>query len=536
MILPLLVAVPFGGGLLAWLVGRHDARPARWLALLALVAELAIVIGLWFGHRDDLTLTGRGPWLEDFNRAWIPQLGIRFHLALDGLSLLLVALTAFLGITAVLASWSEIQERVGLFHFQLLWVLAAIVGVFLALDLFLFAFFWEMMLIPMYFLIIVWGHEHRVYAAVKFFLFTQLSGLLMLVAIVALYFIHGRQAGTFTFEYTDLLGTALSPRTAMLLLLGFVAAFAVKLPAVPVHTWLPDAHTEAPTAGSVVLAGLMLKTGAYGLLRFAVPLFPDAAFDLAPVAMVLAVVGILYGALLAFSQTDLKRMVAYTSVSHMGFVLLAVFAWNELALQGAVVEILAHGLATGGLFILVGALQERIHTRDIGRMSGLWAVTPRMGGVAMVLALAALGLPGLATFVGEFLVLFGSFRESEPLTIVASLGIVAATVYALWLVQVAFHGPNREGWHVPDLAPREMATFAAMIAALVWIGLYPRPVLEAAGSGLRELERVAPRGGAVAPVDGRPDVSRERTCVPVVAGCEEASGAQLTERRRDDGR
>ncbi len=334
MILPLLVAVPFGGGLLAWLLDRRSERAARWVALLALVAELALAIGVWVDHGRDLTLTGRGPWLEDFNRAWIPQLGIRFHLAMDGLSLLLVVLTAFLGVTAVLASWTEIRERVGFFHFQLLWVLAAITGVFLALDLFLFAFFWEMMLIPMYFLIAIWGHERRVYAAVKFFLFTQLSGLLMLVAILALYFIHGRQAGTFTFEYTDLLGTTLSPRTAMLLLLGFVAAFAVKLPAVPVHTWLPDAHTEAPTAGSVVLAGLMLKTGAYGLLRFAVPLFPDAAFDLAPVAMLLAVVGILYGALLAFSQIDLKRMVAYTSVSHMGFVLLAVFTWNELALQG----------------------------------------------------------------------------------------------------------------------------------------------------------------------------------------------------------
>ncbi len=492
----LLIALPFAGGLLAWLLGRRETRWPRWVALMTLAVELGLTIGLWLAHGQDLTLTGRGPWLEDFNRAWIPQLGIRLHLAMDGLSLMLLALTSFLGITAVLASWTDIRERVGLFHFQLLWVLAAIVGVFLALDLFLFAFFWEMMLIPMYFLIAIWGHENRVYAAVKFFLFTQLSGLLMLVAILALYVIHGRQTGTYTFEYADLLGTTLSPRTAMLLLLGFVAAFAVKLPAVPVHTWLPDAHTEAPTAGSVVLAGLMLKTGAYGLLRFAVPLFPGAAFDLAPLAMLLAVVGILYGALLAFSQTDLKRMVAYTSVSHMGFVLLGVFAWNELALQGAVVEILAHGLATGGLFILVGALQERLHTRDIRRMSGLWTVTPRMGGVALVLALAALGLPGLATFVGEFLVLFGSFRENAALTAVASLGIVTATVYALWLVQVVFHGPNREGWRVPDLSARELVTFAATIAALVWIGLYPRPVLEAAGSGLRALERIAPRAAA----------------------------------------
>ena len=326
MILVALIVILLAGGLLAWVLERWGAHWARWTAVVALGIDLILGLLLWVQHQGRVGLVEPGAWLAAVQWPWIPQFGISVHLAIDGLSLLLVLLTFFLGLMAVAGSWSEVQTRVGFFHFNLLWVLAGIVGVFLALELVLVYFFWEMMLIPMYFLIIVWGHEHRVYAAVKFFLFTQLSGLLMLVAIVALYFIHGRQAGTFTFEYTDLLGTALSPRTAMLLLLGFVAAFAVKLPAVPVHTWLPDAHTEAPTAGSVVLAGLMLKTGAYGLLRFAVPLFPDAAFDLAPVAMVLAVVGILYGALLAFSQTDLKRMVAYTSVSHMGFVLLAVFA------------------------------------------------------------------------------------------------------------------------------------------------------------------------------------------------------------------
>ncbi len=269
-------------------------------------------------------------------------------------------LSCFLGIMATIASWTEIQERVGLFHFNLTWTVAGIIGVFLSLDLFLFYFFWELMLIPMYFLIALWGHENRSYASVKFFLFTQVGGLAMLLGILGLYFVHGRQTGIYTFDYSELLGTKMSPNTALLLMLAFLAAFLVKLPAVPFHTWLPDAHTEAPTGGSVILAGLLLKTGAYGILRFAVPLFPGAALQVAPWAMVAGVIGILYGAVLAFAQTDLKRLVAYTSVSHMGFVLLGIFAWNELALQGVIIQILCHGISTGALFMLVGSLQERI--------------------------------------------------------------------------------------------------------------------------------------------------------------------------------
>ncbi len=281
---------------------------------------------------------------------------------------------------SVLVSWTEIQYQVGFFHFNLLWILAGIAGVFLAVDLFLFYFAWELMLIPMYFLIAIWGHEHRRYAAVKFFLFTQLSGLLMLIAILALYFAHHNATGVYTFEYGELLGTPLAPATEMWIMLGFFTAFAVKLPVVPLHTWLPDAHTEAPTAGSVILAGLLLKTGAYGMIRFVVPLFPHAAAPLRAGGHVLGVAGILYGAVLAFSQTDLKRLVACTSVSHLGFVLLGIFAWNSLALEGAVMTMIAHGISTGALFVIVGALQERIHTRDIwphGRPVGRGAAAER---------------------------------------------------------------------------------------------------------------------------------------------------------------
>jgi NADH-quinone oxidoreductase subunit M len=372
-----------------------------------------------------------------------------------------------------------------------MWILAGIVGVFLALDLFLFYFFWELMLVPMYFLISIWGHENRICASYKFFIFTQASGLLMFIAILGLYFIHGRATGVYTFDYAQLLGTPMPASTAMWLMLGFFVAFAVKLPAVPVHTWLPDAHTEAPTAGSVILAGLLLKTGAYGLLRFVLPLFPNAAHTFAPVAMTLGVIGILYGAVLAFAQTDLKRLVAYTSVSHLGFVLLGVFAWNELALQGAVMQMLCHGISTGALFIIAGALQERIHTRDMDRMGGLWAAAPRMGGAALFFALASLGLPGLGNFVGEFLVLIGTYRVSAVLTAIAAFGLIVATIYSLWIIQRVFHGEKKVKVVIADLSAREMIVMLAMIVSLVWLGLYPQTVLTTAKQSLDALQKSA---------------------------------------------
>ena len=497
MILLWLILILFVGGLCAWVLGRTHPAWARWIALAALAIDLVLCLGLWLQQPGAVTLSQRPGWLVEVQWPWIPQFGMSIHLALDGLSLLLVILTCFLGLLAVAASWSEIQERVGLFHANVLWVLTGVMGVFLALDLLLFYVFWEVMLVPMYFLISLWGHENRVYAAIKFFIFTQVSSLLMLVAILALALLHHQHTGVYTFDYMQLLGTPMAATTAMWLMLGFVIAFVVKLPAVPVHTWLPDAHTEAPTAGSVLLAGLLLKTGAYGLLRFVLPLFPTAAQAFAPVAMGLGVLGILYGALLAFAQTDVKRLVAYTSVSHMGFVLLGVFAWNPWALQGAVMEVLCHGLSTGGLFILAGALQERLHTRDLGSMGGLWSTVPRLGGVGMVLAMASLGQPGLGNFVAEFLVLLGAFQVSPVLTIVASLGLVLAAVYALRFIQRTFHGPNTSGWHLPDLTLRDMAIMAVLIASLVWLGLFPQPVINTADPVLRSLQPPAAHSAAV---------------------------------------
>jgi len=460
------------GGILAWIIAESNEMLSRWISLTALIIDFVLSIYLWIQNPVDATSI----WINKFSIPWIPGFGISFSLALDGLSLLMLLLTFFLGIFAVLISWNEIKERVGFFHFNLLWVLAGITGVFLTMDLFLFYFFWEVMLIPMYFLIGIWGHENRRYAAFKFFIFTQASGLLMLLAILGLYFIHGSQSGTYTFDYFQLLGTTLSEGSGRLLMFGFLAAFVVKLPVVPFHTWLPDAHSQAPTAGSLILAGLLLKTGAYGLIRFVLPLFPAASVEFAPWAMLLGVIGILYGAKLAFAQTDLKRLVAYTSVSHMGFVILGVFAFNQLAMQGVVMQMITHGISTGALFILAGVIYERIHTRDITAMGGFWTKAPFMGTVGLVFVLASLGLPGLGNFIAEFLTLIGAWQANHVLTIFAAIGVVAATVYSLRIMQKVFLGKSVSEKALPDLSLREKFILIPLVVAIIWLGLFPQTV------------------------------------------------------------
>jgi NADH-quinone oxidoreductase subunit M len=482
-----LIVIPLVGGVLAWLAEYQSRWPhPRQIALSTLAIELILILGLWLF----LDTGNQGAWLTSFRWDWIPRFGISFHLALDGVSLLLIALTAALGIIAVTSAWVEITHRVGFFYFNLLVTLAGVVGVFLALDLFLFFVFWEAMLVPMYFIISIWGHENRTYAAIKFFIFTQGSGLFMLVAILALVFVHHAGSGTWSFDYFDLLNASIGSTSALWLMLGFFIAFVVKLPAVPFHTWLADAHTEAPTAGSVILAGVLLKTGAYGLLRFVVPLFPQAAASFAPFAMILGVVGILYGAILAFAQDDFKRLVAYSSISHMGFVLLGVFAWNTWALQGAVMQMIAHGISTAALFMLAGIMQERLHTRDMRQMGGLWAIAPRMGAMVLFFAIASLGLPGLANFVGEFLVLLGAYQVNIVLTVLAVLGIITAAAYALILVQRSFHGEPRQGAVIADLCARELAAMSAMIVFAVLLGLYPRWALDTAAPALEAMDGI----------------------------------------------
>lgn len=480
MNLSLLIIVLVAGGGLAWAAERLGSTAPRWVALAALLAD-ALLLAPYFLQP---VAPEAGIWLADLHLAWIPRFGIGFHLGLDGVSLLLIALALFLGLMAVAASWSEIGERVGAFHASLLWTLAGVVGVFLALDLFLFFMFWEVMIVPMYFIIALWGHEDRGYASVKFFLFTQVSGLLMLLAMVVLVLLNHAKTGVYSFDYFDLLGTRLDPEMARWVMLGFFVAFAVKLPAIPVHTWLPDAHTQAPTGGSVILAGVLLKTGAYGLLRFAIPLFPSAVLDFAPAAMALGVVSVLYGGMLAFAQSDLKRLVAYSSISHMGFVLVGLYSRNSLAAQGAVMTMLAHGLSAAALFMLAGALQERLHTREMVRMGGLWGDVPRMAAIGLFFAVAALGLPGLGNFVGEFLVLAGTFRTHPGMAILAALGLIVAPVYSLILVQRTFHGERLEPRDVRDFGLRELVAMALLMAATVGMGLYPQPLLDISDDAL----------------------------------------------------
>lgn len=484
MMLVLLITVLMVGAVLAIVAGHWDRNLPRWIALAASAIGLVLVVVLWAdtGHP-----AADGQWLMHYRKAWIPSFGISFHLAVDGLSLLLLALTFFLGVLAVLCSWDEIRERTGFYYFNLLWILAGVAGVFMAMDLFLFYFFWEVMLIPMYFLIGIWGSENRVYAAYKFFIFTQASGLLMFLAILGLYFIHGHDTGVYTFGYFELAHTAIPFKTAIWLMSGFMIAFAVKLPVFPFHTWLPDAHGEAPTAGSLILAGLLLKTGAYGMLRFVVPMFPEAVREVAVPAMVLGVVGIIYGAVMAYSQTDLKRLVAFTSVSHMGFVITGIFAFNELALQGVVMQLVTHALSTGALFLMAGMIKERLHTRDIEQMGGLWGPMPQMGTIGLVFAMASLGLPGLGNFVAEFLILLGVFQAQAWVTIAAASGLIFSAVYSLRIVGKIFLGPRKTIDTVPDLSFREMLIMGALTVSVVWLGLFPQPVIDTARPAIAEL-------------------------------------------------
>jgi len=471
MIISMLMIGLLVAGIIAWKLESAKPETARWVALLAIIActlVFASYIATSSENWHQLVVLTKLPWISTFS--------IEYALALDSLSIMLIFLTLFLSFIAVLVSWREIKSAVGFYYFNLLLTVAGIIGVFSAVDMFLFFFFWEVMLIPMTALIAIWGHEQRHFAAIKFFIFTQASSLLMLVTIIAMAYFYQAQHGQLSFYYIDWLALSISLEQSKFLMLGFFIAFAVKLPSFPVHSWLPDAHTQAPTAGSVLLAGVLLKTGAYGLIRFVIFLFPEASQWFAPVAAILAVVSIIYGAKLAFAQHDFKRLVAYSSISHMGFVMLALFSFNDIAYHGAVMTMIAHGLSSAALFSLAGMVYVRIHSRNLNEMGGFWYSAPRMGGFALAFAAAAFGLPGLANFVGEFMSLVGAYQQFPVIVIFAALGIIGSAIYGIVLFQKSFHGPNKAG--VMDLSIRELSILSSLFLLLLWLGLYPNAVLD----------------------------------------------------------
>jgi NADH-quinone oxidoreductase subunit M len=471
MILDVTIFVPLAGALVLAFVPKDRIALLRYgalaVTLIAFVTSVGVLVNFETGHVG---------FQLGSSAEWIPEWGIGYVTGIDGVSLWMIMLTTLLMPLGILASWS-IEKRVKPYFIFLLALETGMLGVFSALDLFLFYVFWEVTLVPMYLLIGMWGYERRIYAAMKFFLFTLVGSLLMLAAILYLYFsVHPG-----TFNYQTLLDQAhFTGGVQRWLFLAFFASFAVKVPLVPLHTWLPDAHTEAPTAGSVMLAGVLLKMGVYGLIRFAIPLFPQAAHEFVPWIMGLAIVGIVYGAAVAIMQRDLKRLVAYSSVAHLGFVVLGVFVGSVQGMSGGILQMVNHGLSTGALFLLVGVLYDRRHTRQISEFGGLAKSVPILSGVFLFVALSSLGLPGLNGFVGEFLVLLGTFLKYRWWVIPAAFGIVLAAIYLLWAYQRVFQGePDREeNRTMRDLGWREIAMLAPLVALIVFIGVYPKPFLD----------------------------------------------------------
>lgn len=472
-LLSLTVFAPLVGALLLLaLPNKNGARDGlvRNVALGISLVVFVLTLAVWRafdGTSADFQLVERVP--------WIPTFGIDWHVGVDGISLWLLVLTGLLTPLALLSSWHGVERKVKEFSFFVLALETGMLGVFVSLDLFLFYIFWDAMLIPMYFLIGIWGYDQRVYAAVKFILYTMAGSVLMLLAIIGLAVIHAQATGQYSFNLLQLYQLPLDGRTQFWFFLAFALAFAIKVPLFPFHTWLPDAHVQAPTAGSVILAGVLLKMGTYGLIRFAFPLFPDAALQLAPVLGWLAVIGIVYGALVAMVQPDMKKLVAYSSVSHMGFIVLGICASNVQGMQGAIYQMLNHGISTGGLFLIVGMLSDRRHTRQIAEYGGLKHVTPKLVAAFLIITLSSIGMPLTNGFIGEFLSLMGAYRWRPLLAGIATTGVILSAVYMLWMFQRVNYGPltNPKNKHLPDLEPREWAALGPCLVLVFVMGVFP---------------------------------------------------------------
>lgn len=468
------VFLPLLGALYLLFIPSEQEQKIRQAALGTALLTFVLSLGLLFGF-DSQTATFQ--FVEHFS--WIEDFGIQYAVGVDGISLFLILLTTFMTPLVLLSSWGDVHTRVKEYQFFFLLLETGMIGTFVAIDLFLFYVFWEVMLIPMYFLIGIWGGPRRIYAALKFLLYTMVGSLLMLIAILYLAYLHNAQHAAVTFDLLRLYDVAIPLETQRWLFAAFALSFAIKVPLFPFHTWLPDAHVEAPTGGSVILAGVLLKMGTYGFVRFALPLFPGAAMEAAPLIMALALVGIVYGALVAMVQPDLKKLVAYSSVSHLGFVVLGLFAFNIQGTEGAIYQMLNHGLSTGALFLLVGIVYEQRHTRLISEYGGLWKQIPMYASVFLFVMLSSIGLPGLNGFVGEFLILLGTFQANTLAGVIAVSGVVLGAVYMLWMYQRVIFGPlkNVANTTLHDLNRREILIFVPILVLMLLMGLYPRPFL-----------------------------------------------------------
>src|SRR6266545_2054412 len=478
--LSIITYVPLAGALvLIFLFPKDRPGPIKYFATLVAGLDFAISLPLWFVFQR-----GKPGYQFEERVSWIPSLGVDYRFGIDGISLVLILLTTFIGFIAVYCSYTAIKERQKEYYVLLLLLQTFMIGTFCCLDFFLFYVFWEIMLVPMYFLIGVWGGERRLYAAIKFFLYTLAGSVLMLLGIIALYFYNTSgflgykglgHAATFSVETLTAVASGMPAELQIWLFFAFFFGFAIKVPMFPFHTWLPDAHTEAPTAGSVILAGVLLKMGTYGFLRFCLPLFPHASLAYAPWIFLLAVIGIIYGAWVSTVQPDIKKLVAYSSVSHLGFVVLGIFTLTSQGLVGGIIQMVNHGLSTGGLFLVVGMLYERRHTRLIAEFGGLWKTLPALSALFLIVCLSSLGLPGLNGFVGEFLILLGAFQVDRTLAVFATTGIIFAAVYLLWMYQRVFFGviTKEANRRLPDLSAREWAVLLPILLVIVWIGVYP---------------------------------------------------------------
>jgi NADH-quinone oxidoreductase subunit M len=482
--LSIILFTPLAGAFVLLLINKRNENAIRWIANIVTLIGFLVSVPLWFWYQPS------GADFQFVERAqWIPSIGAEYFLGVDGLSMLMILLTTMMGFIAVLSSWTAITERVKEYYIFLLVLQTGMLGAFMSLDFLLFFLFWEVMLVPMYFLIGIWGSSNRLYSAIKFFLYTLVGSVVMLLGILALYFYNHTLTGVYTFDVTTFHKLSLPFNLQWWIFLAFFLGFAIKVPMFPFHTWLPDAHTDAPTAGSVILAAVLLKMGTYGFLRFSLPILPDASRHFVPMIVVLSIIGIVYGALVALAQKDWKRLVAYSSVSHMAMVMLGMFALNPVGITGSIVQQLNHGISTGALFLIVGIVYERRHTREISEYGGLSKIMPVYAAIFLIMTMSSIGLPTLNGFIGEFLILQGVFVASKVWAAFAASGVVLGAAYMLYLYQRTMFGkienPKNDG--LLDLNHREFATFAPLLVLAVWMGLYPAPFLRRLESSVNHI-------------------------------------------------